>query len=82
MHILKDAKDLLSMHGIALKKKDGEHRVNHYRGKEDTAYYTDDLQDALTTGIKMGGYGSGHDMKHHGEGELYPDSPYHHSKDS
>lgn len=27
-------------------------------------------------------YGSGHNMEHHGEGEMYPGSKHHHSKDS
>lgn len=31
----------------------GEYRVNFYNGTEATAYYTDDLDDALTTGLAM-----------------------------
>jgi hypothetical protein len=31
----------------------GEFRVNHCEGKEETAYYTDDLDDARDTGLHM-----------------------------
>lgn len=31
----------------------GEYRVNLHGGSEDTAYYTDDLEDAYLTGIFM-----------------------------
>jgi hypothetical protein len=40
--------------GIAFRKTEhGEFRVNLLRGKEATAYYTDDLADALATGKLM-----------------------------
>jgi hypothetical protein len=36
--------------GLVIAKRDGEYRVNIHSGHEDTAHYTDDLQDALDTG--------------------------------
>ena len=32
---------------------EGEYRVNYIGGQEPTAYYTDDLEDALATGLAM-----------------------------
>jgi len=44
----------LDKRDITIAKKDtGEYRVNFRGGKEETAYYTDDLQDALDTGVVM-----------------------------
>lgn len=40
---------LISVPGI-----NREYRVNYWRGKEETAYYTNDLDDALHTGEMMG----------------------------
>ena len=49
-----DAKRFLSSIGISIIKTDyGEYRVNFKRGNEATAYYTDDLQDAVGTGKQM-----------------------------
>lgn len=30
-----------------------EYRVNYHGGREETAYYTDDLEDAYLTGVRM-----------------------------
>lgn len=50
---LKEAIKLLSAKGITLKKVDGEYQVNYKGGKEATTYYTDDLDDAVATGVYM-----------------------------
>ena len=50
---LKDAKRILKEIGMSISKKDGEYRVNYKGGKESTAYYTDGLDDAVSTGIAM-----------------------------
>lgn len=50
-------KVMLRARGIVLSKKDGEYRVNFRGGREGTAYYTDDLADALSTGQAMVGQG-------------------------
>ena len=39
--------------GIVVRKVDGEYRVNFRGGSEDTAYYTDDIQDAADTARVM-----------------------------
>ena len=39
--------------GMTARCRDGEWRVNYVGGKEETAYYTDDPQDALDTAIAM-----------------------------
>lgn len=44
----------LDRHDISLRRtQDGELRVNYRNGREATAYYTDDLHDALATGRAM-----------------------------
>tara|TARA_B100001146_G_C16190331_1_gene438796 strand:+ start:751 stop:1353 length:603 start_codon:yes stop_codon:yes gene_type:complete len=43
----------LGLLGITIKKVDGEYVVNHKGGKEETAYYTNDLSDAVGTGKLM-----------------------------
>lgn len=43
----------LKVIGVTLTRKDGEFRVNLKDGAEATAYYTDDLEDALGTGHQM-----------------------------
>lgn len=53
---LKNAKVILSEIGMGITKRDDEYRVNFKNGTENTAYYTNDLQDALETGMKMAGY--------------------------
>jgi hypothetical protein len=50
----KTVRAALSRVGISFRKTDcGEYRVNFRNGREETAYYTDDLSDALNTGIAM-----------------------------
>lgn len=50
-----DAKNQLKGIGITINRKasTGEFRVNFVNGTEATAYYTNDLQDAIDTGIAM-----------------------------
>lgn len=43
----------LAVVGISIRREDGEYRVNFRGGKESTAYYTNDLRDALGTGLRM-----------------------------
>lgn len=43
--------------GLRISKWDGEYRVNFVRGDEATAYYTNDLEDALWTGLQMASRG-------------------------
>jgi len=46
-----EAQNLLREYGMVLTSNEGEYRVNYRHGAESTAYYTDDLDDALNTGI-------------------------------
>lgn len=39
--------------GLVLTRRDGEYRVNFKGGREETAYYTNDLLDAFGTGRAM-----------------------------
>lgn len=39
--------------GITIWKRDDEYRVNFRAGREATAYYTNDIEDALNTGFAM-----------------------------
>ena len=41
------------MLGIVLSKRGQTHRINFFGGFEDTAYYTDNLSDALDKGSAM-----------------------------
>ncbi len=50
---LADGKKHLRALGLVLAKKDGEYRVNLRGGREGTAYYTDDLSDAIMTGESL-----------------------------
>jgi hypothetical protein len=50
---IRRAKLALHEHGVSLRYRDGEFRVNLAGGNESTAYYTDDLQDAVETGRMM-----------------------------
>jgi uncharacterized protein (DUF2164 family) len=50
---LRKTQAALREHGLVLTKKDGEYRVNFYKGREGTAYYTNDLHDAALTGLAM-----------------------------
>jgi hypothetical protein len=43
----------LMAYNITIRHDDGEYRVNIKAGREATAYYTNDLKDALDTGIAM-----------------------------
>jgi hypothetical protein len=44
----------LAQHGMTIRKNiEGEYRVNFKDGREDTAYYTNDLQDAISTALAM-----------------------------
>lgn len=52
---LQAGKKYLRTLGVTITKRDGgEYRVNYVDGKEATAYYTDDLDDAIVTGVSMG----------------------------
>ncbi len=52
---LKTAKDTLRPFGIIINSRPntGEYRVNFANGREATAYYTDDIEDAVETGKRM-----------------------------
>lgn len=50
---LATARSILRNLGITLAKRDGEYRVNFTNGLEATAYYTDDIDDAVGTGRAM-----------------------------
>ncbi len=50
---IKAAQDDLRGIGMVLTHDDGEFRVNFRGGEEATAYYTDDLSDAISTAGKM-----------------------------
>lgn len=49
----KTVQDQLRMLGIVLSKRGQTHRINFFGGFEDTAYYTDNLYDALDKGFAM-----------------------------
>lgn len=53
MRTFERAKLYLRQWNITLSKKDGEYRVNFAGGSESTAYYTNDLEDAIQTGRAM-----------------------------
>jgi hypothetical protein len=48
-----EASTILRAAGMSLVTEDGEYRVNFTGGREATAYYTNDLLDAVQTGIAM-----------------------------
>jgi hypothetical protein len=50
---LQEAKALLRGYGVTITKRDGEFRVNFAGGLEATASYTNDIDDAVGTGIAM-----------------------------
>lgn len=54
---LREAQALLRDLGITLKREDDEYVVNFHRGREENAYYTTDLEDAVNTGIHMAHHG-------------------------
>jgi len=52
---LKEAKESIpASTTISYRRNEGEYRVNFRGGKEATAYYTNDLRDAVQTAISMG----------------------------
>lgn len=51
---IKEAKAALRPLGVVLTKTEwDEYRVNFRNGREATAYYTNDLEDAVGTGVAM-----------------------------
>jgi len=51
--VLARARMILRALGIVIRREDGEFRVNFRGGDEATAYYTNDLDDAVGTGRDM-----------------------------
>lgn len=50
---VREAQNLLRKHDMVLTVDDGEYRVNYRHGAESTAYYSNDLEDVIATGIKQ-----------------------------
>jgi hypothetical protein len=51
---LQEAKSIARHLGLTLRKvRSGDYRVNFRDGNETTAYYTDDLEDAVNMGLEM-----------------------------
>jgi len=51
---LQEAKSIARHLGLTLRKvRSGDYRVNFRDGNETTAYYTDNLEDALNTAVEM-----------------------------
>lgn len=51
---LQEAKSIARHLGLTLRLlRSGNYRVNLRDGNETTAYYTDDLEDAVNTGLEM-----------------------------
>ena len=51
---LQEAKSIARRLGLTLRKvRSGEYRVNFRDGNETSAYYTDNLEDAVKTAIEM-----------------------------
>jgi hypothetical protein len=50
----RSVQETLRKAGIVISKRGDTHRINFFSGLEDTAYYTNSLQDALETGLNMG----------------------------
>ena len=50
---LAQAKAKLREFNLVLTKNEGEYRVNFKGGREASAYYTDDINDAVCTGFAM-----------------------------
>jgi hypothetical protein len=44
---------IIRSYGLTVNKKWGEYRVNYKNGTEDSAFYTDDLEDAVNTAKLM-----------------------------
>lgn len=51
---LAKARSALRAEGMIIKKLDGEYQVKRIWGRPDEAYFTDDLEDAVNTGVLMG----------------------------
>lgn len=49
----KSVQDQLRDSGIVMSKKGNVHRINYFSGLEDTALYTESLQEALEKGLAM-----------------------------
>ena len=49
----RSVQETLRKAGIVMSKRGDTHRINFFSGLEDTAYYTDSLQDALESGLRM-----------------------------
>lgn len=52
-YTLKAAKEFLRDKHMTITFKEGEYRVNHNGAGEDTAYYSDSLEDAVGTAVHM-----------------------------
>jgi hypothetical protein len=50
---LKDARNTLREHDMVVDRDGGEYSVNFAGGEEGTTYRTNDLEDAVNTGISM-----------------------------
>jgi hypothetical protein len=51
---LQEAKSIARYLGLTLRQvRSGDYRVNFRDGSETTAYYTDNLEDAVTTAVEM-----------------------------
>ena len=54
---LKQAKAILKTYGLSISKRDGEYRVSNpsmdWKRREDCAYYTNDITDAVNTAEQM-----------------------------
>ncbi len=55
---LAEANEGLKASGLSIRMRDGEYRVSFthldgFRRGEDTAYYTNDVEDAYWTGVRM-----------------------------
>ena len=51
---LQEAKSIARHLGLTLRKvRSGDYRVNFRDGDETTAYYTDNLEDAINTAVEM-----------------------------
>ena len=51
---LQEAKSIARHVGLTLRKvRSGDYRVNFRDGNETTAYYTDDLEDAVSAAVEM-----------------------------
>lgn len=55
---MKEARAKVAPHNLVLTKTDDEYRVNIRNGREATAYYTNDIDDAVSTGIAMANKGA------------------------